>query len=67
MNRTIIKMGRSLGAVIPKGVLEHFNLEVGDQIDFRIEKDHIKAMPVHPSAKMNVQTAQHPAIGEGNV
>jgi antitoxin component of MazEF toxin-antitoxin module len=50
MNRSLIKMGASLGAVVPKGIIEHFGLEVGNELDFRIEKDYIKAIPVHPSA-----------------
>lgn len=66
MKRTLIKMHESLGAVIPKGITEHFGLEVGDKIDFRIENGYIKGTPVHPSAKMNVQAAQHPAVSEGD-
>ena len=58
-------MGNSLGAVIPKGITEHFGLEVGDKIDFRIDGDNIKAIPVHPSAKMNVQAATNQAITQG--
>ena len=46
MKRNLIKMCTSLGSVIPKGIIEHFDLEVGDQIDFRIENDNIKAIPV---------------------
>jgi len=64
MNRNLIKMGKSLGAVIPKGVIEHFGLEIGDKIDFRIVGDHIKAIPVHPSAKMTVQAASDRPIKE---
>lgn len=65
MQRKLIKMGRSLGAVIPIGVIEYFGLEVGDKIDFRIVGDHIKAIPVTPSAKNESQAAQHPAIKQG--
>ncbi len=45
MNRNLIRMGKSLGAVIPKGITEHFGLEVGDKLDLRIETDYIKATP----------------------
>lgn len=59
-------MGKSLGAVIPKGITEHFGLEVGDKIDFRIDGDNIKAMPVHANRQVeNVQAAQHPGVSKG--
>lgn len=53
-------MGKSLGAVVPKGIIEHFGLEVGDKLDFRIDGDYIKVRPVHPSAKTDVQAASTP-------
>lgn len=66
MKRKLQNNRDSLYAIIPKGITEHFGLEAGDKIDFRIEKDHIKAIPVHPSCKTDAQAAQHPAISEGD-
>jgi antitoxin component of MazEF toxin-antitoxin module len=55
-------------AYIPKWIIEHFGLKVGDKLDFRIDGNCIKAMPVAPSAKNELQVAQHPvdSIGDGN-
>lgn len=57
MKRKLQKNKTSLFAVIPEGIVEHFDLRVGDELDFRIEDDHIRAMPVAPSAKSELQTA----------
>ncbi|MDO9098177.1 MAG: hypothetical protein Q7U60_08650 [Candidatus Methanoperedens sp.] len=40
--RKIQKNRNSLFAFIPCGIVEHFGLEVGDKLDFRIENDYIK-------------------------
>ncbi len=45
MNRKLIKTGGSLIIVIPTGILEHFDLEAGDTIDFRISGEHIIGIP----------------------
>lgn len=47
MKRTLQKNHGSLYSMIPKPLIEYFGLEVGDQIDFRLEKNYIKVMPVH--------------------
>lgn len=65
MNRNVIRMGKSVGSVIPKGIIEHFGLEVGDKLDFRIVGEYIKAIPVHPSAKTDAQATQHPGVSKG--
>ncbi|MDP2789497.1 MAG: AbrB/MazE/SpoVT family DNA-binding domain-containing protein [bacterium] len=44
MKRTLVKVHESVNSIIPKGVLEHCGLEVGDKLDFRIDGDHIKAI-----------------------
>lgn len=69
MKRTLVKVHESVNSIIPKGVLEHFGLEVGDKLDFRIDGDHIKAIPVHANRQVeNVQAATNQAVtqGEGN-
>ncbi|MCZ7401224.1 MAG: AbrB/MazE/SpoVT family DNA-binding domain-containing protein [Candidatus Methanoperedens sp.] len=68
MERKLQHIKGSHFAYIPKGIIEHFGLKVGDRLDFRIEGDHIKAVPVAQSAKNVLQAAQHPAdsIGGGN-
>ncbi len=68
MERKIQHIKGSHFAYIPKGIVEHFGLKVGDKLDFRIDGDYIKAIPVAPSAKNELQVAQHPAdgIGGGN-
>lgn len=66
MRRILQKNKESLFSVIPSEIVEDMGLKVGDKLDFRIDGDHIKAMPVHPSAKMNVQVAQHPGVSKGD-
>lgn len=59
MKRKLQPNKKSLTANIPAGIVEYFGLEVGDELDFRIEGDHIKAIPVHPSCKTDVQATRH--------
>lgn len=67
MKRTLQKNHNSLYSMIPKPLIEYFGLEVGDQIDFRIEKDHIKAIPVHANRQVeNVQAAPPVKVGGCN-
>jgi bifunctional DNA-binding transcriptional regulator/antitoxin component of YhaV-PrlF toxin-antitoxin module len=68
MKRKLQNCKGSLFAYVPTGIVEHFGLKVGDKLDFRIDGDHIKAIPVAPSVKIEPQVAQHPAdsTGDGN-
>jgi antitoxin component of MazEF toxin-antitoxin module len=65
MRRKLQKCQKSITTNIPKAFTEHFGLKVGDEVDFRLEMDHIRIMPVRPSAKTDVQAAQHQAIRQG--
>lgn len=47
MRRKLQKNKESLFSVIPKEIVEDMELKPGDKLDFRIEGDHIKAIPVH--------------------
>ncbi len=58
MKRKLVKNNVSVITVVPKTILEHFNLKPGDALDFRIDGDHIKAIPVTLPAKTELQ-GQH--------
>lgn len=65
MRRKLQKLKNSLFSNIPFEIVEDMGLKAGDKLDFCIEGNYIKAIPVHASSKMNVQAAQHPGISEG--
>lgn len=46
MKRKLQKNRTSLWVVIPQGIVEHFGLHVGDELDLRIQGTFIKATPV---------------------
>ncbi len=46
MKRTLYKNNQSLLSVVPAPIAEHFSLEAGDQLDFRIEGRTIRVTPV---------------------
>ncbi len=46
--------------MIPKEYVDDMGLKTGDKLDFCIENKRIIAIPVHPSAKMNVQAVSAP-------
>jgi len=46
METVIKRWGNSLGIRLPKVLAEHFNINNGSHLELRIEKDHIKILPV---------------------
>jgi AbrB family looped-hinge helix DNA binding protein len=62
MRRILQKNNTSNYCIIPSEIIEDLNLKTGDKLDFSIEGDHIKVMPIHTSAKMNVQAATHTSL-----
>ncbi len=65
MKTKLNRCRNSLFAYIPQAVVEHFNLKVGEKLDFRIEGEYIKAIPVHSPGKMHAQAAAHEPIKAG--
>lgn len=65
MRRILQQNRESLFSVIPSEIIEDMNLKKGDKLDFRIENNHIIAIPVYPSTKMNIQAATHEPLKVG--
>lgn len=49
MEAVIKKWGNSLGLRFPKAIAEHLNINDGSLLELRIEKDHIKILPLKKS------------------
>jgi bifunctional DNA-binding transcriptional regulator/antitoxin component of YhaV-PrlF toxin-antitoxin module len=66
MRRRIQENYSSMFCVIPSEIVEDMKLKSGDKLDFSIEGDHIKVMPIHQSSKINVQAyTPEPIKAEG--
>jgi antitoxin component of MazEF toxin-antitoxin module len=51
MRRKLQKCQKSITTNIPKAFTEHFGFKVGDEVDIRLQDDHIKIIPVRSARK----------------